>query len=90
MWTPAKLAPMTTLRFSSICALSALAGLTLLTNACERQPAAEPAESYGHGSAKPGSRNYQSHSFDGKGKRYSDSEGTDIKPIAGTEKEKKD
>lgn len=48
------------------------------TVGCERHPAGHPAQGYGHGSARPGSKGGDKHGPDGKRLHYSDSQGTDI------------
>ncbi|MBV9128626.1 MAG: hypothetical protein JO117_11130 [Verrucomicrobia bacterium] len=66
-----------------ICFLVAgpLLGLSLiLTAACERHPAGEPALWYGHGSGKEASKDRNVHWLDGSGTRFTDSQGTEIAP----------
>ncbi len=48
------------------------------TLGCERHPAGEPAEGYGHGSARPGSKGGGTHGPDGTNIHYSDSQGMDV------------
>lgn len=59
--------------------LALVAGLSLAVGGCEKHPAGEPAEGYGHGSARPGSKGGDKHQYDGRGVRFSDSQGTDIR-----------
>ena len=49
------------------------------TLGCERHPAGEPAEGYGHGSARPGSKGGDTHGPDGTNIRFSDSQGMDVR-----------
>lgn len=49
--------------------------------ACERHPVGEPALWYGHGSGKQASKGLDVHRPDGKGARFSDTQGTEIAPV---------
>ena len=49
------------------------------TLGCERHSAGEPAEGYGHGSARPGSKGGNTHGPDGTNIRFSDSQGMDVR-----------
>ena len=65
--------------------------LSAAFTACERHPAGEPALGYGHGSGKRASKDTNMHQLDGKGARFSDSQGTDVaSPEEGREGEKGD
>ena len=65
--------------------------LSAAFTACERHPAGEPALGYGHGSGKRASKETNMHGPDGKGARFSDSQGTDVaSPEEGREGEKGD
>lgn len=62
------------LLFAAAVAVLALSGIF----GCERHPAGEPADGYGHGSARPGSKGGDVHRPDGTNIRFSDSQGTDV------------
>ena len=67
-------------RFVSLLAVaSATLTLGFAAGGCEKHPAGEPAEGYGHGSARPGSKGGDKHRPDGSNTRFSDSQGTDIR-----------
>lgn len=71
------LSPASLPRTLSLLALLGLA-VGLGPIACERHPADEPAEGYGHGSAHPDSKAGDTHRYDGTTTRFSDSQGVGI------------
>ena len=67
-------------RLSQLLAVATVATLAFGgTSGCEKHPAAEPAQGYGHGSAHPGSKGGETHGPDGTNVRFSDSQGMDIR-----------
>ena len=71
--------PRSTFR-SALCAAGFACALSLGFAACERHPVGEPALWYGHGSGKEASKEMDTHRPDGKGRRFSDTQGTEIAP----------
>ena len=67
-------------RLSLLAVAAAVATLALGgTAGCEKHPAGEPAEGYGHGSAHRGSKGGEAHVPDGSNVRFSDSQGMDVR-----------
>ena len=56
--------------------------LSCAFTSCERHLPGEPALWYGHGSAKPGTKVVTDpHRYDGHGRRFSDTQGTEVAPV---------